>query len=29
MGVWEVPMIHLEAKSDSRVLAIEVPMGAN
>ena len=28
LGVWEVPMIHLEAKTDSRVLAIEVPMGA-
>jgi redox-sensitive bicupin YhaK (pirin superfamily) len=29
LGVWDVTKVHLEAKSDSRVLAIEVPMGAN
>lgn len=29
IGIWDATKIHLEAKADSRVLAIEVPMGAN
>jgi redox-sensitive bicupin YhaK (pirin superfamily) len=29
IGVWDATKVHLEAKSYSRVLAIEVPMGAN
>lgn len=29
IGVWEASKIHLDAKADSKVLAIEVPMGAN